>query len=175
MGTLIVLLVVAFQAPASEPNASESPQKEARPQYAIANATPEDALRNFIIAMFIQDVAALRAITLPTDPAEFKWLVGGQPIPPDQLEEIKAQMKRVPIRVLKPGETVTLSRDRKVTVRPEEVGADRAILLPEGAPMPTRLRKIEGRWRVDPTPIIAARKAADAARKKAEEELQKSQ
>ena len=165
MGTLIMLLVAAFQAPASEPSASESPKKEARPQYAIANTTPEEALRSFIIAMFIQDEAALRAVTLPTDPAEFKWLVGGQPIPPDQLEEIKAQMKRVPIRVLKPGETVTLPRNRKVTIRPEDIGVDRTMLLPEGAPLPTRLRKVEGRWRVDPTPIIAARKAADAIRK----------
>jgi hypothetical protein len=61
----------------------------------------------------------------------------------------------------------TLAGNRKLKVRPEEVTAERAVLLPEGAPIPNRLQRVDGRWRVDATPIIAGRKAAEAARKKA--------
>jgi hypothetical protein len=35
------------------------------------------------------------------------------------------------------------------------------------APVPTRLRKVDGHWNVSADPFIAGRKAADAARKNA--------
>ena len=41
------------------------------------------------------------------------------------------------------------------------------LLLPEGASLPTRLQKVEGHWKVDPSAVIAGRKAAEAARRNA--------
>jgi len=126
----------------------------------VAAATPEQALRTFLIAMLLKDEATLRAVTLPT--ADFDWLLRGEDVPVDQLEEIKTQVAKQSIRALKPGDEISLPNGRKATVQPASVTADDAILLTEGFPLPHSLRRIDGRWRVEAGPVIAARKAAEA-------------
>jgi hypothetical protein len=161
---IALVLLCAFQAPATKPRdpAQTAPANTPKPN--VAAATPEQALRTFLIAMLDQDAETLRAVTLPTD--DFDVLLAGPRPPAEQLEQIKAQMKAQPIKTLKAGETFTLPGNRKATIKPEEVTPDRAVLLPEQAPLPTRLRKVDGRWKVDAAPMIAGRKAAEAARKK---------
>jgi hypothetical protein len=165
--TLILITSFALQAPESK---SETPAgrgaKAGEPgsKTEVAAATPEQALRSFVIAMMTKDETTLRAVTLHTE--DFDWLLRGQALPEDQIEDFKAQITRQPIRALKAGDEITLPGNRKVKVLPEEVTADRAVLVPQGAPFPTRLRMIDGRWRVDATPMIAGRKAAEAARQK---------
>jgi hypothetical protein len=132
----------------------------------VADASPEDALRTFTLAVMAQDAATLRTIALPN--AELDWLLRGQPAPAEAINDAKMQFARLPIRRLKPGEKVVLPRGREYVVSAAEVGDDRALLLPQGSPIPTRIRKVEGHWKVSADPFIAARKAADAARKKAE-------
>lgn len=127
--------------------------------------TPEQALRVFLVAMAIKDAETLRSVTLPTK--DFEWLLKGEVVPPDHIDEFRQIVAKIPIRALKPGEEFTLPRNRKMKVGPDEVGPARAVLLPENAPMPNRVQKVDGRWRVDATPIIAGRKAAEAARMKA--------
>ena len=84
------------------------------------------------------------------------------------MNKIRQQFAKQPIKRLKNGERVTLPRGQVSVVGANEVGEDRAVLLPEGAPLPTRLRKVSGHWKVSAEPIIAARKAAEAARQKAQ-------
>jgi hypothetical protein len=127
-----------------------------------AGATPEQALRTFLIAMLLKDEATLRTVTLPTE--DFDWLLRGQAVPADQGEKVKAEVSRQPIRALKPGDEITLPGNRTLTVQPEAVNADNALLLPEGASLPHPVVNVDGRWRVDASSIIAGRKAA-AARK----------
>ena len=170
MLTLLLALSSALQAPQSKLQApaergATKGEQGSKAKASVAAGSPEQALRIFLIAMMTKDEATLRAVTLPTD--DFDWLLRGQAVPSDQAEAFKAQMARQPIRALKPGDVITLPGNRKVTVHKEEVTADRAVLLPEGAPVPNRVRRLDGRWRVDATPIIAGRKAAEAARKKA--------
>jgi len=55
---------------------------------------------------------------------------------------------------------------RPAAINPASVTADDAILLTEGFPLPHSLRRVDGRWRVEAGPVIAARKAAEAASKK---------
>jgi hypothetical protein len=152
------------QAPADRGTAESGARGEAKTE--VAAATPEQALRTFFVAMLTKDEKALRAVTLPTE--DFDWLLRGPALPAERLQRAKEDLARQPIRVLKAGDEFTLPGGRKAKVRPEEVTADRAVLMPEGAPVPSRCQKVDGRWRVDATPIIAARKAAEAARKKAE-------
>jgi len=83
-----------------------------------------------------------------------------------QREAMRTLAMRLTIRRLEPGESVTLPKGQTLTVRPEEVSEDRAILLPEGDFLPVRLRRVEGHWKVDARPIISARKAAAAAQQK---------
>jgi hypothetical protein len=170
MFTLMLILGTVLQAPDAKPQppaerGAPKAKPGRKPKSAIANATPEQALRTFMIAMVAKDEATLRAVTLPND--DLPWLFRGQAPPAGQLANVKNQFAKMPIRVLKPGDEITLPGNRKVTVQPQEVTADRAVLLPQGAPVPTRCRKVDGLWRVDAAPIIAGRKAAEAARQKA--------
>ncbi len=56
------------------------------------------------------------------------------------------------IRRLKAGDRFRSPEGIVIAVKPDEVGADRPLLLPEGAPMPIRLRRVEGRWKVERPP-----------------------
>ena len=169
MLTPILILSAALQASESRPQVPADPGPEDARRIGTAKAdpdasTPEQALRAFLVAMSTRDAATLRAVTLPTE--DLDWLLKGKPLTAGQVDRMKAVIARQPIRALKPGDEFSLPGNRKGTVQPEEVGTDRAVLLPEGAPVPTRVWKLDGRWRVDATPIIAGRKAAEAARRK---------
>lgn len=134
----------------------------------VAQGTPVEALRTFLVAMMMKDEATLRKVTLPTD--DFDMLLKGQAPPAGQEKAIRQEMAKMPIKALKPGDSFEIpgrTGARKATVRPEEVGQDKAVLLPAGAPLPTRMERVDGRWMVDARPVIAGRKAAEAARKKA--------
>ena len=130
----------------------------------IADQTPEDALRTFVIAMALRDEPALRAVTLPAE--GFEWLIAGPPAPEGVLKELKERLVQETFRSLKAGDTFTLARGQVVVVKPEDVGPDQALVLPQGASLPTRLQRFAGHWKVDPRGVIAGRKAAEAARKK---------
>ena len=132
----------------------------------IADRTPEDALRTFVYAMAVRDEPTLRAITLPVE--GFEWLMAGQAAPASLIKELQEKLAQQTFRSLKAGDTFTLPQGQAVVVKAQDVGPDRALLLPEGASLPTRLRKVEGHWKVDPSGVIASRKAAEAARRKAE-------
>ena len=135
----------------------------------VATKSPKDTFREFMIAMVAKDEKTLRAVTVPNN--DFDWLLKGAAPPANQLEGIKAQMMKTPIKTLKAGDTFALPQKRTGMIRTDEVSEDRAVILPDlpvDTPFPVRLRKIDGIWRVDAAPMIAGRKAADAARKKKE-------
>src|SRR5688572_14436320 len=127
----------------------------------VVGLTAEETLRAFLVAMLTKDAMTLRDLTLPA--ADLELLLQGEGAPASRLEQLKTQIAKQPIRALKPGDSVALPGNRRITVQPEEVSDDRAVLLPEGAPIPTRCRKVDGKWRVDAGAIIAGIKAADAA------------
>ncbi len=133
----------------------------------LPDATPEDALRSFMIAITMKDEAALRAITVPD--RELDWLLRGPPPPPEVVEQMRTAAAESKFKRLKPGDPIKLPpQGRAALVRPEEVTEARAMLLPERSRFPIALQKIDGHWKVDARPIVAARKAADAAQKKAQ-------
>lgn len=152
IGSLLLTLTLALQA------GGTAPKSDAK----IADGTADQAMRTFLLAMIEADEPTIRAVTLPTDGLE--WLWKGTPPPADQVKAMRKAVAELKIRALKPGDTFAMPGNRVITIKPEEVTADRAILVPEEAPVPTRLRKIDGHWKVDPAPAIASRKAADAVR-----------
>ena len=153
--------VVGFGGPgvgAQEETRQEETQPEAR--------SAEETLRSFIVAMMLHEDEELRELVLPTE--DFDWLLIGPRPPEEQEEDVRAFFKAMPIRALEAGDVFELPTPDGVVntvVGEEEVTEDRAVLLPEDLPAPIRLRRIDGQWRVDARPVIAARKAADAARK----------
>jgi hypothetical protein len=128
----------------------------------VADGTADQAMRTYLTALVEADEPTIRAVTLKADGLE--WLWKGSPPPADQAKALRKDVAEMKIRVLKPGETFAMPGNRVVTIKPEEATGDRAMLVPGGAPVPTRLRKIDGHWKVDPAPAIASRKAADAVR-----------
>ena len=85
------------------------------------------------------------------------------------IKELQKKLAQQTFRSLKAGVKFTLTQGQAVVVKAQDdVGPDRALLLPEGASLPTRLRKVEEHWKVDPSAVIAGHKAAEAARRKAE-------
>ena len=149
--------------PSLSRSGAASPRSGAREK--IADRTPEDALRTFVYAMAVRDEPTLRAITLPVE--GFEWLMAGQAAPAGLIQELKEKLAQQTFRSLKAGDKFTLFQGQDVVVKAEDVGPDRALLLPEGASLPTRLQKVDGHWKVDPSGVIAGLKAAEAARRNA--------
>ncbi len=139
-----------------------APAGAARP--ALADATPEEALRTFMVAAVAHDEATLREVTLE-DP-ELVWLLRGQPAPAAAVERMRGLAADMRIKRLKPGDQFKMPQGRVAVIGPDEVTEDRAVVVPEGAPVPVRLERINGHWKVDASPAIAARKAAAAAQQR---------
>jgi hypothetical protein len=177
--TTIVLLVglgVAplcwGQAPKATPGSPAQTKSRPRgatatagPKMQIVDATPEDAFRTFMMAIITHDEAALRVITLPNP--DLAWLLKGPVAPPEAVKDASAMFAKLPIKRLKAGDIFTPPTGKAQTVTAGEVGEDKAVLVPEGTPIPIRCKNVEGHWKVETAPLIAGSKAADAARKKA--------
>jgi hypothetical protein len=129
--------------------------------------TPEAAYRSFLVALGAQDEEALRQLTLDAD--GFEWLLRGVRIPHERTGESEDGVKTLGLRRLHAGDTLTMQGGRVITILPEQVSERRAVLLAEGSPLPTDLRLVDGVWKVDATPIITGRLAADIARRRIEE------
>jgi hypothetical protein len=157
----------AGASPKGHPGAvAKAPEGGARSR--LKDDTPEDALRSFMVAAVNQDEAALRAITLPD--RELVWLLRGQPPPAEVVEKMRTSAAELKFKRLKPGDQIKVPpRGQVAVLGPEEVTEDRAVLLPEGSPFPIRVERIEGHWKVEARPIIAARKAAAAEQQKGKE------
>ena len=141
------------------------PQPPARPAY--PQETPEAAFKSFFLAMALGDEAALKALTIPVEGVE--WLLIGDKVPPARAEEFrKMVVEPMVLTRLKPGDELKMPNGRVLRIEPERVTDDRAVLMMKGGPIPTDLYRVGGAWKVNPTPIIAGRKIADAARRRAE-------
>lgn len=169
----LIFLIVA--APAArgqgqgQPPQDNPPQPSAGPAY--AQDTPEAAFKSFFLAMALGDEMAMKRLTVPVE--GFEWLLKGDRVPPERAEEFrKLVMESMMLTRLKAGDEVKLPNGRVVRIAPEQVTEDRAVLMMKGGPIPTDLHRVAGTWRVDPRPVIAGRKAADAARRQAEAKAQ---
>jgi hypothetical protein len=151
---------------------SEDPKAAARleanapgPERAVelADSTPEDALKTFLLALAASDAAALRAVALPD--AELDWLLQGPPASPELLARLKARLEEQPMKRLRAGDPVTMPGGESRVIQPSDVREGRVVLWPAGALLPSRVENVGGHWRVLARPFIAARKQAEASRK----------
>lgn len=140
---------------------SNPPKSDPKSPYPTA-VSAEDTLRVFLIASFRKDEAKLKELTRPND--EIAWLLK-DPISERVAEQLEKQIRQIPIRSLKPGDSVTRKDGRVETVEPGDVSSDRAVLM-FGQSIFYHLRKVDGKWYVDPTRMIAMRKSNDAFLKK---------
>ncbi len=146
-----------------------SPLQQIKPARAASQSPPEAALRAFLSAMLTHDAIALRNLTQPVSEADFRYLVGpaaGKPPSAEMVRKLRAMVASMGIKSLKQGEVVPRPHGGDITVPSDSVGPDRAMLLPDGMPLPIAVQKVKGKWRVDAISIIAARKAAERMSKK---------
>lgn len=120
--------------------------------------TADAAVRTFLMAMEAGDEETLRQVTLPNP--EFDWLLRGELTRPREIRELKQQVLKARVDRLKQGDRVQIAPNDVHVILPSEVGRDRAALRIHGAPAYAPLHLVRGHWKVDPAPMIAARKAA---------------
>jgi hypothetical protein len=121
------------------------------------DTTSDAALRTFLMAMEAGDEETLRAVTLPNP--DLDWLLRGETPRGLGLADVKERMLKARITRLKAGDRVKMPGGAVHAISPDEVGRDRAALRVEGTPVYAPLQRVKGRWKVDPAPIIATRKA----------------
>jgi hypothetical protein len=126
----------------------------------LADSTPEDAMKTFLLALAARDEATLRAVTIPDD--EFDWLLKGPRVSPELIARMKTRLEEKPMKRLKAGDPVKMSNGEARVIKPIDVREGRVVLWPEGTPLPSRVEYLGGHWKVFAKPFIAARKSADA-------------
>ena len=138
--------------------AAQLKAKASRPETKVelADSTPEDALKTFLLALAAQDETTLRAVALSD--AELDLLLRGPRATADQLARLKARLEEKPMRRLKAGDTVTMPDGERRVIKPNDVRESRVVLWPDGEPLPTRLENVGGHWKVFAATFIAARK-----------------
>jgi hypothetical protein len=152
-----------------KPNAGVSPAT-ARPKPAatrprpgakvpVADKTPEDALKTFLLALAAQDAETLRAVAMPD--TEFPLLLNDQPAPPELFAQLKHRLDVGAMKRLKPGDSVRMPGGELRTIRADELGQNRVVLWPDGAPAPSWIEDVGGHWKVVPRPFIAVRKGSE--------------
>ncbi len=125
----------------------------------VADATPEEALKTFVLAVAACDEATLRAVAQPD--AELARLLRRPPASPEVLARMKARLDQIVMKRLKPGDTATMADGRSRTLRPDDPRAGSLVIWPEGASYATELRNVGGHWKVIARPYIAARQSAE--------------
>jgi hypothetical protein len=132
--------------------------------------TPEGAFKAMVFAMATGDEPTLRAVTQPLAADDFAWLLKGEHIPADKADGFRRFLEeKMGVRLGRPGERFPLPNGQVIEIKAEEFDAENSVVVHEGAPTPVRVRKVDGRWKVNAAPIVAGRKAATAARKQAPE------
>jgi hypothetical protein len=139
-------------------------RQDMSPENSELNATPESALRAFLFSVVSGDATVLKRVATPDK--DIDWLLGGQRPPAPVVKQMKAHFDSMPIRAYKIGDEVTLPDGDKLVFDESRINANRAMLTFPDNPVPFELVRVQGKWKVNPAPLIAARKAAQAMRDK---------
>ena len=129
----------------------------------FSRTTAEGTLRSFMLGVAQSNEALIRKTIMPTSEEDLALLLRTETPP----EDVRAFLANARIRELAPGDTVTLPGNKTVKVGADEVTKDRKVLLLSDMPVPTRLQRLNGQWRVDARPMIDVRKAMSKSKTKA--------
>jgi hypothetical protein len=147
-------------ATAGAPLTVNAPESSEVGKIGVADSTPEDALKTFLIGLATNDEATLRAIALPD--GDLEWLWHGPASSPDRVARLRARLDRAPMRRLIVGDPVTMPTGEARVIKPADVREGRVVLWPADEPLPSRVEDVGGHWKVLARPFIKARKEAEA-------------
>jgi hypothetical protein len=105
--------------------------------------TPEEVYRRFLLANLTGDELAIRGLIREHEGAEVLWQ---GPYPEDVAALLAEQYRTMEIVRVKP--------------RGHKERADTVYLQSSASPIPMAVVRIDGKWRVDASPIIEFRKSA---------------
>jgi hypothetical protein len=113
----------------------------------------------FLLGLLDQDEERIRSVILPHRDA---WvLLVGQKTSPAVLAQAKADPNFIVCRVVEEGETLTLPGNRTSVVTKHEANENKQIVEywmdGKKTPLPLRVSRVDGHWKVDAGGIIAAR------------------
>jgi hypothetical protein len=161
--TLFVLLIVSAS-PVRFYAQDAKPEKKAKKGDDIAFPnTPQGAFQTFFLAMITQNRDKLHEAALPDK--DLDVLLEGEKPPARVVDRLKIEIAEIKFRVFKPGDVVELPGGKKMTIKPSEVDETHAVIMAPGDPVPTRCVKLDGKWKLDASVIIAARLAANEAKR----------
>jgi hypothetical protein len=129
-----------------------------------AAGTPEAVLNEFLNAMGEGDRAGIERTAVPNPELWRVWQ--SQPLTPVQKALMKAAIVPSSFRRLKVGDVVRTGRGQKFVVDANRVNDHTVMITSKDMPLPFILVKGDSGWRVDASPIIAGRKAAEAVRER---------
>jgi hypothetical protein len=122
--------------------------------------SPEAAVREFLLASVFGEKDRINNCTLNVPGREILTENSGDAPPAEARQEIENQLKNLPLTRLKVGERISLPGDKSLTITADMVNENRQQLTGPEIPFPFVVVKEGEQWKVDPTPIIAARRAA---------------
>lgn len=137
-----IVVVLVFSVGCTQ---TDTPQQSTKPMVAEETNTPESVYRRFMIANLSGDESKIRPLIVENDDANLLWQ-GAYP------EEVAALL-------LEQYKSMEISR----TDSPDG-NEDRVMLESSASPIPIAAVKVEGKWKIDATPIIEFRKAASKAK-----------
>jgi hypothetical protein len=130
--------------------------------------SPEEVIRSFFMAMMSNDEEGILREIIPHPQAEILW--EGETIPPEILSNIKKQMGSMTFTECTVGELLELPDAENLKVTAQMVNEENKLMFPviDGQPAPTPLavKRIEGEWKIDASPLIISRNAAKLLRQK---------
>jgi hypothetical protein len=125
---------------------------------------PEKAFRAFYVGMQARDLETMRRTSLPAEGLEL-LASGRPPVPAKSIEPIREFINSIGLRQVKPGDSVRLLDGKVVTVKPEQVGPDRVVILMDGSGQLIDVHRVKGAWYVDARPYIQNSRDMKAASK----------
>jgi hypothetical protein len=155
----LIFLFDAQSVAAAEPPAARAKSAGARDQPAVG--TPEGVLKEFLTAMVENDAAGVRRTALPDRELSVLW--HSEPLTAAQKAIAKAELNPSNFRRLKVGDQVTIPDGRKLVLDENSINDRQQEITMPNAPVPFLLVKVKDEWKVDASPLIAARNAAAAA------------
>jgi hypothetical protein len=149
-------VVTAAQAPA--------PSKPAGARDQPAAGTPEAVLIEFLNAMGEGNRAGIERTAVPHPELWRLWQ--SPPLTPVQKAMMKAAIVPSAFRRLKVGEVVQLGNGKELKIDANRINDHTLMIASKDMPLPFILVKGDAGWKVDASPMIAGRKAAEAVRER---------
>lgn len=119
----------------------------------LRKLSPEESVREFTIAVIMEDADAIRQLVLPHKDMAFLW-TSGEALAPQAQAEMVNQIRSLAVRRLKIGEKVDVPGVGLIVMDEDRINQRRQQVTFPGNPIPFDVHLMPQGWRIDATPVI---------------------